>query len=396
MHVCPSVIKGEVKAIPSKSYAHRIAICNFLAGKQPTANCTEFSSNDIFVTQDCLARVKRGERVVDCGESGSTLRFLLPLFASLGGEYEFIGHGKLMERPNDELFAVLQTHGVTVIKTDRIKISGKLTAGEYRMRGDISSQYVSGLLMALPTLKGDSKIILTTPLASSPYVDITIEVLKGYGVEILRRDYGFYIKGNAIFNGDVMPEGDWSNSAFFLTLGAICGSVQVNGLNVNSVQGDKAIIDVLRLAGACVLINENEITVNKSSLNGFTFDANDCPDLVPIASVLGGYASGTTVIKNIERLRIKESDRVQTTISMLNAFGINTECMGNDLIVYGGVPIAGKTDSFNDHRIVMSAAVLATGVQTGDSVITNYKAVNKSYPTFFNHLNSVGGKAYEV
>ncbi len=394
--ILPSVINGELNAIPSKSYAHRIAICNFLAGKEPTANCGEFYSNDILVTEECLNRVKVGERKLDCGESGSTLRFLIPLMASLGGDYEFIGHGKLMERPNEELFAVLNAHGVKTCKAETIKISGKLSAGQYKIRGDISSQYISGLLMALPNLDGDSEIILTTSLASSAYVDITMEVLKSYGVDIIRKENGFFIKGNATFTGKARVEGDWSNSAFFLVLGAICGRVKLKGLNLNSAQGDKAILDILKLAGASLEINQEYITVAKSELNGFTFDVDSCPDLAPIACVLASYALGKTVIKNIERLRIKESDRVQTTISMLSSFGVKAQVDGQDLIVYGGTPTAGKTDSFNDHRIAMSAGVLATGVCSGESIITNAKAVNKSYPTFFNDLNKVGGKAYEI
>ncbi len=394
MRICPSNINGEVSAIPSKSYAHRIAICNFLAGNEPLSNCN-FISNDILATEQALKSVRRGEQVLDCGESGSTLRFLLPLLACVGGEYEFIGQGKLMERPNDELFSALKQKGIKIEKNQTIKISGKLTAGEYKLRGDISSQYVSGLLMALPSLDGDSRIVLTTPLSSSAYVDITIEVLKGFGVNIIKEPSGFYIKGNAKFSGQYKPEGDWSNSAFFLVLGAICGKVKVSGLNFASVQGDRCILDILKLANASVDIGE-DITVSKSKLIGFTFDADGCPDLVPIASVLGAYAKGKTVIKNIQRLRIKESDRVLSTIAMLNAFDIKAECKQNDLIIYGGQPKAGRIDSFNDHRIAMSAAVLATGVKEGESVITNAKAVNKSYPSFFLDLVKVGGKAYEI
>ncbi len=397
MRILPSEIKGEINAIPSKSYAHRIAICNFLAGKEPISNCLGFTSNDIAVTEECLKRAKNGENVFDCGESGSTLRFLLPLFASIGGEYEFIGHGKLMERPNDELFATFIANGVKTQKAKTIKISGKLTCGEYRIRGDVSSQYVSGLLMALPSLEGNSRIVLTTPLASSPYVDITIEVLKAYGVQIIKEPNGFFIKGGAKYDGDAKPEGDWSNSAFFLALGAICGSVKMTGLNTTSIQGDKMILDILRLLGAKVQVEKESVTVNRNRLNGFSFDADSCPDLVPIASVLAAFAKGKTVIKNIERLRIKESDRVQTTIAMLQAFGINAECVKSDLIVYGGQPKAGRIDSFNDHRIAMASAILASGVKDGEkaSVITSAKAVNKSYPTFFEDLVKIGGKAYE-
>ncbi len=395
MRIKPSKISGELSAIPSKSYAHRIAICNFLAGKEPVG-CKNFSSNDIYVTEQCLKAVQKGERVLDCGESGSTLRFLIPLMASLGGEFEFIGHGKLMDRPNDELFSVLNAHGINCYKDKTIKLSGKLESGQFVIRGDISSQYISGLLMALASLKGDSEIILSTPLVSAPYVDITIEVLNGFGVEILKTQKGFFIKGGANFCGEVVAEGDWSNMAFFLVLGAINGDIAVSGLNFNSLQGDRAIVDIIKSAGGDVTCVNNKVIVKKSNLTAFSFDAENCPDLVPIASVLASYANGRTEIKNIERLRIKESDRIQTTIAMLKAFGIRAENIENDLIIYGGKPVVSTIDSFNDHRIAMSGAVLASCASGEHSIIKNAKAVNKSYPTFFEDFNKVGGNAYEI
>ena len=384
---------GSLQAIPSKSYAHRISICNFLAGKNPSAGCLNFSSKDIEATENCLRDLSLGKTRLDCGESGSTLRFLLPLLSALGGEFELTGKGRLLDRPNEELFRVFNQHGVTSLKEEVIKIKGKLTAGDYLIRGDISSQYVSGLLMALPLLDGDSKIILSTPLASRPYVDITLEVLALYGIEITSTDFGFMIKGNQKYQGSARVEGDWSNSAFFMVLGAISGEVEVFGLNLDSVQGDKQILDILSLAGAKVEIGKG-IKVSQSKLKAFCYDAQDCPDLVPITAVLASYAEGETVIKNIERLKIKESDRVQTTQAMLEAFGIESSCDGNALKIKGGKPKGGIMDSFNDHRIVMSSAVLASGAK-GESLITNAQAVSKSYPTFFEDYNSLGGVSYE-
>ena len=390
-----TLIDGKIDAIPSKSYAHRIAICNFLAGNYPSARCDGFSSNDIRVTEDCLLSLLSGERVLDCGESGSTLRFMIPLCAALGGAYEFIGHGKLMERPNEELFAVLNEHCVLTCKDKTIKIKGKLSAGEYRIRGDISSQYVSGLLMALPTLEEDSKIILTTPLVSAPYVDITLEVLKGFGVDVQKTDYGFYIKGKSKYFGEILPEGDWSNSAFFLVLGAIAGRMKVSGLNLNSVQGDRYILEILKLAGAQLSCEKDSVVVGKAKLKGFVFDAENCPDLVPIASVLAGFAEGKSIIKNIQRLKIKESDRISTTISMLEGFGVRAETDGVDLTIYGGTVQSGSANSFNDHRIAMSTAVLACGVE-GVSKVIDAQAVRKSYPNFFEDLQKVGGIVYDL
>jgi 3-phosphoshikimate 1-carboxyvinyltransferase len=396
VEVVNACVSGQKDAIPSKSYAHRIAICNFLAGKNPTANIVGFTSNDITVTENCLKNIRNGNFTLDAGESGSTLRFLLPLCSALGGEFSFVGHGKLMKRPNDELFAVLRNHGVKINKDgEKISLTGKLTSGEYIIRGDISSQYISGLLMALPIVNGNSKITLSTPLVSAPYVEITLQVLRSFGVKIDETENGFFVYGNQKFNGEVNAEGDWSNEAFFLVLGAISGDITVNGLNPDSVQGDKEIINILKSAGAKVKINAQSVTVSKSELKGFTFDAEPCPDLVPITAVLASFADGKTIIKNIQRLKIKESDRIESTISLLNSFGIKAESDGVDLTVYGGKSKAGAVDSFNDHRIAMAGAVMATATQ-GKSVINFAQAVNKSYPTFFEDFNGVGGKAYEL
>ena len=384
-----SYLKGTIPAIPSKSYAHRVAICNFLS-KAPIAVCKDFSSNDIDVTVACLENIRRGVNDLDVGESGSTLRFLLPLCAALGGKYSFIGHGKLMQRPNDELFAVMRAHGIKVEQTDKIYIDGKLTSGEYKIRGDISSQYISGLLMALPFLCGDSEIVLTTPLCSAPYVEITLEVLKAFGIAIERTGNGFKVCGNQKYNGNSAVEGDWSNAAFFLVGAAINGEVTISGLNSDSVQGDKFILEILRLAGAAVEMDEKGVTVKKSEIKSFEFSAGNCPDLVPIAAVLAAFANGKSVIKDVERLKIKESDRIESTMAMLNGFGIKSESDGKSFIVYGGNPVCGKADSFNDHRLAMASSILALGAQ-GVSTITGANAVNKSYPTFYDDCQKLGG-----
>ena len=391
----PSKIKGKINAIASKSFAHRILICDFLAGNDLRREFNGFTSKDILATANCLSEIRSGKRVLDCDESGSTLRFLLPLCASLGGEFTFTGRGRLLSRPNAPLLNALAKLGVSFEENkDYIKICGKLSAGEIEIAGDISSQYVSGLIMALAFLKGDSKIILTTALASKPYVDITINVLKGYGINVQSTGYGYFIKGAQTFSGKMRPEGDWSNMAFYLVLGAINGEITVSGLNLGSVQGDKKILEILKSANANVVATENEITVTKSQLKGFTMDANDCPDLVPICAVLGANSSDKTIIKNIQRLRIKESDRVLSTIEMLKAFGIKATEEDDQIIIFGGNIKGGKVNSFNDHRIVMSGAVLGA-VASDESEILGAEAVEKSYPTFFSDYISLGGKASE-
>ena len=390
-----SKTSGVVKAIASKSFAHRILICDFLAGNNLRKEFNGFCSKDILATYNCLSDIKGGKRVLNCDESGSTLRFLLPLCASLGGEFTFTGRGRLLARPNTELLNSLAKNGISFEENkDNIKIWGKLNAGEIEIRGDISSQYVSGLIMALANLENDSKIILTSPLASKPYVDITLSVLDSYGIKVESTDYGYFIKGGQKFSGSLDAEGDWSNMAFYLVLGAINGGIMVKGLNLQSVQGDKKILDILKSANADIKIEKEKITVNKSGLRGFVMDANDCPDLVPICAVLGALSSGKTIINNIERLRLKESDRVFSTIETLKSFGIKAEEKDGSMIIFGGDIKGGVVSSFNDHRIVMASAVLAS-VADGTSQIIDAGAVNKSYPTFFDDFSSIGGKASE-
>ena len=390
-----SSVKGQIDAICSKSYAHRICICDFLSGNEVKSEFNGFTSNDILATANCLNAINKGKKRLDCKDSGSTLSFMIPLCASLGGEYKLFGSEKLLSRPNDELFKALEENGVKAVQEkDHITINGKLNSGEFKIRGDISSQYISGLLMALASLDGDSTIKLTTPISSKPYVDITIEVLTAYGINVDEVKEGYFVRGNQKFMGNLCPEGDWSNMSAFLVLGAINGQVAVKGLNSNSKQGDREIIKILKSAGASVEQTENEIRVKKSNLVGFTMDADNCPDLVPICAVLGAVAKGKTIIKNVQRLRLKESDRILSTMQMLKAFNVYSECDGKSMIIYGGEIKGGKVHAFNDHRIVMAGTVLCS-VADGESESIGAQAVEKSYPTFFTDYAKLGGKTSE-
>lgn len=388
-----STLNGEISAITSKSFAHRAMICHYLAtGQVDTLKATE--SGDVLATKRCLSALKNGE-LLDAGESGSTLRFFIPLVLAIGGKFTFVGHGKLMQRPNDELFLALSNHGVSFVKKENtLTVTGKLTAGEFSIRGDVSSQYITGLMFALPLLDGDSVINLTTNIASRPYVDITLEVLKKYGIEIIENENKFIIKGNQKFKPAMTDvEGDWSNSAFFLVGGAISGEVTVSGLNVSSLQGDKVIVDILKSAGAHLKIDNDKVTAKKSELKAFTFNANDCPDLVPIASILAGASKGQSVITNVQRLKIKESNRVESTINMLSAFGVTAYEKDNNLFINGanGQFSGGTVSSFNDHRIAMSTAIGAL-IAKNTVIIEGADAVNKSYPDFYKDYSLLGGK----
>ena len=386
-----SFVSGTLDAITSKSYAHRLLICAFISGEELSLNNYTLSK-DIVATFNALIALKKGETMLDAGESGSTLRFLIPLVSALGGNYQIKMHGKLSERPNDDLYNALKEGGVNAYtKGDTVFVSGKLSAGEYEISADKSSQYLSGLIMALSMLAKESKIKVTTPISSEPYVDITLSVLASYGYTVIKENNNFIIKGKTAEKLKPTCEGDWSNSAFFLVAGAINGDITVSNLDINSSQGDKEIFNVLLKANADIKLENGGVRVKKSKLKGFTVSVENCPDLAPICAVLGAYCKGETVITDIERLRLKESDRVQSTISMLKNCGVSAYQKNNSIIIKGGTVLGGEISAFNDHRIVMSGAVLALGSNNGVK-INGSEAVQKSYPEFFTDLQKLGGK----
>lgn len=408
--ITPSALSGTVPAVPSKSAAHRLLICAALADK-PTNLMISGSSADIKATVDCLralgADIKEipdglivnpikesvKSALLDCGESGSTLRFLIPPAIVLCDEVSFAGHGRLPERPIDHLRKVLEQHGA-VFSSPALpfSVTGQLTGGEYALPGNVSSQYISGLLFALPMLPDDSEIVLTTKLESTAYVDMTLDALRRFGIKVERTDNSFFIKGcqKYISPGTVEVEGDWSNSAFFLAAGAIGESCTVTGIDPSSGQGDRAMLDILRRFGAVVKENGSSVTVSPARLNGCDVDISEIPDLLPILAVTAGFARGESRFINGARLRLKESDRLASTASMLKAIGVEVIEGEDNLTVVGGKPCGGVIDGCNDHRIVMAGAIAAIGC--AESVtITDAQAANKSYPAFFDDYISLGG-----
>jgi 3-phosphoshikimate 1-carboxyvinyltransferase len=329
-----------------------------------------------------------------CAESGSTLRFLLPVCGALGAYSLFHMHGRLPERPLTGLKEAMQEKGCTFTDNppDSFYCKGKLASGTYTLPGDISSQFVSGLLFALPLLDDDSRIQISGVLESQPYVDMTLQALQAFGITI---GDDFCISGNQAYRSPdkVRVEGDWSNAAFWLCAGAISPSgVTVSGLDLPSRQGDRAVTELLKRFGAKVTVKQNEITVCRDKLNGIDIDASDTPDLVPVLAAVASVADGTTVIRNAERLRIKESDRLSTVTQALTALGANVSETADGLIIHGKKKLpGGETDSFGDHRIAMMSAVLSAAC-TGQVVIKNAQAVNKSYPGFFEDFERLGGE----
>ncbi|MBR1983238.1 MAG: 3-phosphoshikimate 1-carboxyvinyltransferase [Clostridia bacterium] len=396
---------GKIDAPPSKSYAHRILISAYLSGEKVKV-LNVGNSNDVLATLGALksigaevffdgvnATIMRKElpltATVDCNESGSTLRFLFPVVSALGINATFIGKGKLLSRPIGELVKTLNSNGA---KIDGYTVNGKLTSGDYKISASVSSQYVTGLMLALPMLDGDSKIIFEGVPVSLGYLDITLDVLKIFGVQIEKTDYGYYVKGNQKYKvtDTVIVEGDYSGSAFTLCSGAINGNVTVKGLNINSKQGDSEIINVLKKFGACVTVTGDEVTVKRKTLNAVDIDCENIPDLVQIMAVVGAFAKGTTILRNVERLKLKESDRINAIIDQLNKSQIKCEYKDKNLYVYGGEPKPSNFSGGKDHRTVMSATVLSLGTK-GQSTVSEIEYANKSYVEFFNDVKKLGG-----
>lgn len=412
--ITPQNLQGEVTIPPSKSDVHRAIICAALSRKK----CSLFPvdlSNDIKATISCIENLGgivnyenkkltiNGEKLfsnnkatLDCSESGSTLRFFIP-FAALGGvNTTFIGEGRLPQRPIGIYLNTLPKAGVTC-KTNGglpLEIMGKLQSGTFEVPGNISSQFITGLLLALPLLSGDSKILLTSPLESIGYINMTIDVMKKFGVEVTQKENGYLVKGNQKYTPcDYITDGDWSQAAFFMCAGAINGKTTVLGVNENSTQGDKEISEILKNFGADVSFKNNSVTVKHNKLNAMEIDARQIPDLVPILAVVAAFAQGTTKIINAERLRIKESDRLNAISNALNTLGAKVKEKPDGLEITGVKALTGGTvDGCNDHRIVMAMSIAA--IKASDTVtITDAFSINKSYPSFFEDYNNLGGNA---
>ena len=407
-------LRGKVMLPPSKSQAHRLLICAAL-GTDPCSIACNSVNDDIMATMRCLnalgARITFSSGVfdvqpvnvtkggmLDCGESGSTLRFLMSVAAVLGADATFTGAGKLPQRPMGALTDVLSAHGVSFERhsADELPVtcSGTLQGGNFTLPGNISSQYLTGLLFALPLAAVDSEIEVTGGLTSASYIDMTIDALRTAGIYVERRNNIFTIKGNQQYRMPerVVVEGDWSSAAFWVVAGVIGKQpLTICGMNNESLQGDSAIVDHLRSMGAFIETADDKVVAMPSHLFGADLDCMDTPDLVPILSVAAAVAQGTTTFTNVGRLRFKESDRLAAMKSVLESFGITSSVGEDTFTVYGGKPVAAHpVDSFGDHRIAMSAAVLST-VAEGVTTIIGAECVAKSYPSFFEDFAALGG-----
>lgn len=410
-----SALGGAVRAIPSKSQAHRMLICSALAEGESSIYCPAVNE-DIEATAACLnalgARLTRNDGTysvlpvgsgeagmeLDCGESGSTLRFLLPVACVLGREVTFTGRGRLPQRPMAELCQALRKGGAEVSADNLpIKVSGRLGAGTYKLPANVSSQYISGLLFALPLTGGECVIELDAQPESEPYIDMTIAALKLFGVEVIKEGNSYRIPAGQkyISPGRVEVEGDWSNAAFWLCAGAIGSKpISLSGMNMSSPQGDSDVIEQLKRMGAKMEEENGTIIVFPSNLKGIEIDAKNIPDLVPVLAVTAAAAEGETRIYNAGRLRIKESDRIASTAALLKSLGAKVRETEDGLIVSGGTLHGGEVDSFGDHRIAMAAAV-ASCAADGGVIIRDSHVTAKSYPAFFEDYAALGGMVEE-
>lgn len=415
----PNKLKGKINIPPSKSISHRGIISAALSIGESNIYNVIFS-DDIMATCHAMENlgaeierlghnslkikgkfpIKLKNKIIDCKESGSTLRFLIPISLLSGEKVIFTGRGKLVSRPLDTYYKIFDKQGINYTNNNGnlpLELKGKLNPSTFKIKGNISSQFITGLMFTLPLLHGDSKIEITNELESKGYVDLTIEMLNRFGIKIENDNYKeFNIKGNQKYtNQDYKVEGDFSQAAFWLVGGILGENIQSNDLNINSIQGDKVILDLIREMGGDIRINHSSVETISSKTKGIIIDASQCPDIVPILTVLAALSQGQTRIINAARLRIKESDRLKAISTELNKLGADIKELEDGLVINGKESLkGGVVDSWNDHRIAMALAI-ASIKSTGDISITNSDVVNKSYPHFWEDFKSLGGKIHE-
>ena len=407
--ITPAKLQGTITPPPSKSQAHRLLIAAALAeGKSVIQNISR--SQDMEATLRCLTELgaeyeRAGEKLtlrglganpmspmgrmalprLDCGESGSTLRFLIPVALAVRGGGIFTGQGRLMERPQGPYFDLFDEKGISYEqKGGTLTVQGQLKPGEYRLPGNVSSQFVTGLLYALPLLDGDSKIMLTTDLESRDYVEMTLRALEAYGVKGHWMDERtLAVPGWQTYKArDLAVEADWSQAGFWYAAKALGNAVEVTGMDPHSPQGDKVI---------------EKYYVNLSEPGDVTIDVSGCPDLVPPLAAMAALREGTTYLVNAARLRMKESDRLAAVSDVLCKLGATVE-EGPDFLAIRGLltlPGGAEVDAYNDHRIAMMAAIAATRCER-PVTLTGAESVNKSYPNFWEDYVNLGGKITEV
>ena len=412
----PSTFCGSISSPCSKSMAHRMLICAALC-HEPTLFSFDGEmdalGDDIQATIASLKALcadirseKEGELLVNptslhpfpllpCKESGSSLRFLLPIVWALGGG-QFSGEESLFKRPNQHLLAQLTAHGARIAQeTGRISIQGNALGGQFVLPGNVTSQYVSGLLLASPLLTLDVQIHLTSPLQSLPYVKMTMEVMRSFGVRVEHSENDFFVQKGQRYKtqGMYALEGDWSSAAYALGLGALNGDVIMTGLQGDSLQGDRSILTLFKRMGVDVTLEKEGVRVrNQGRLSAIDVDMTDIPDLFPLLCALLMHAKGTSTLRHVERLQWKECDRLQACFHMVRSLGGKATLEGDNMVIYGVANAKGGILPItNDHRMVMAGAIASCRCEKS-TIMHDEKAVAKSYPLFFQHYQQLRGK----
>ena len=385
--ILPGTLKGAVTPPSSKSQTHRAVLALMLAqGEGKLSNLAV--SQDIQATQDCVAALKSGQPaqadglpLLDCGESGSTLRFLIPVALAVRGGGHFTGRGRLMERPQGPYIRLFEEKGISWNQEGAcLTLAGQLEPGVYALPGNVSSQFITGLLYALPLLPGDSRIVLTTPLESRGYVDMTLDMLRRFDIKVEEQEDGFLVPGNQTYQArDLTLEADWSGAAFWYAANFLGAQVDIQGLNPDSVQGDRQI---------------GTLYWKLARPGNVDIDLSQCPDLAPPLAVMAAVRKRTTRFVNAGRLRMKESDRLETIARTLNALGAKAQ-VGEDTLILEGLDHleGGTVDGCNDHRIAMMAAVAAVACKEPVTIL-GAECVKKSYPRFWEDYTALGGEIH--
>lgn len=412
--ITPTKLKGVVQVPPSKSLAHRAIICASLAKGVSRIDNIEYSKDiqatikamkslgtkieefENYLIIDGSTTFTKQNSEIDCEESGSTLRFMVPISIVEENKVHFIGCGNLGKRPLDTFYEIFDRQNIGYMyKKDILDlyVIGKLKPDHYMIPGNISSQFITGLLFALPLLKGDSIIEITSPLESKGYIDLTLQMLSQYGIKIINNDYkSFVVMGNQEYQAhDYRVEADFSQAAFYLVAGAIGNDVVLTDLNLNSLQGDKATLSILETMGAKTNVVSDGIKVTGENLSATQVDASQCPDVIPVVSVALALAQGKSEVINAKRLRIKECDRITATSSQINELSGMVQELPEGMIIDGVNEFnGGNCSSFADHRIAMMLAIAATRCSQ-PIIIDNMECVEKSYPSFWEDYQSLGG-----
>lgn len=418
LRIQPRQLQGKVHIPPSKSMAHRAIICASLARGRSVISNVQYSKDieatisamkalgtmifqhDDYLEIDGTTTFMRNNGEIDCHESGSTLRFMIPISLVQPSNFHFKGEGRLGKRPLDVYYQIFEKQNIGYLYKENVLdlyVMGQLHAGTFEIAGDVSSQFISGLLFALPLFPQDSRIVITSPLQSKGYVDLTIQMLQHYGIFVINNHYQeLIIPGGQHYHArDYEVEGDFSQAAFYLVAGALGNDVTLEGLNFQSKQGDKVVIDILEKMGCQFKQVENSCQITCSSLQGTVIDGSQCPDIIPIIAMACAQAKGKSVIQNIERLRIKECDRLKATVDMIVQLGGQAIEHQDSMEIIGVEKLkGGEVTSSHDHRMAMSAAIMSS-VCEGDVVIDDRQCVEKSYPDFWEDFKSLGGEYNE-